>query len=226
MGIENFMILGRMWIGIVICVNCLYITNFVLVVEFPEMHFVNALYFVSDDSGKDIVGIRQDFGDLVWTDPMKRMKFGCVGLGVVVGVEQEYEVTDFEWFGWGFAVVVAFVFEKSLEDVLNCTFVHFVDSVNQCRVVRLCEGRMDRIGEFQIKGVVVYTAMEDSSEGTLDRLIVHCTMGHDGKVDILLTLSWFTVDIDLKSLLQFLVCSLNHANGLGVLYCGVLDVDN
>ena len=59
------MILGRMWIGVVLCVICRYIGDFVTGVEIPETHSVKPLCFVSAESANDVVGIRQDFSDLV-----------------------------------------------------------------------------------------------------------------------------------------------------------------
>ena len=62
--------------------------DFVLAVEFSETVSVNTLFFVSADSANDVVGLRPDFGDLVWPDPTEKESLGFVRLSNAVRVER------------------------------------------------------------------------------------------------------------------------------------------
>ena len=75
-------------------------------------------------------------------------------------IEQKREVADFEWCSLGFAIIVTLVFVANFENGFNCTFILLVDLVHQCRDIHFCAGRLDRMGDFQVKRVVRYTVME------------------------------------------------------------------
>ena len=62
---------------------------------------------------------------------MKSLKFGFGRLGIVFGVEQKIVVTYSEWCSLAVAIIVPFLFLKSLKNVFNCTCELFVDVVNE-----------------------------------------------------------------------------------------------
>ena len=161
--VEGFMVICRMWIGVVLCVIGRDVGNFVPGVNFSKTQSVNALSPVGANSTDDVVGMRQDFGDFVWPNPMKRLQIGLVRLCVVVGAEHKYEFANFDWFNLGFWAIVTFVSVKNFKDIVSSDFVLFVGLVNQYGEVRLGAGRLDPVCKFQTKSVVGHAVLEDFS---------------------------------------------------------------
>ena len=88
-------------------------------------------YRLSERCSRDSIGV----WDIVWPDPIERLKCGCVRLCGVVRVEMFS--LGHERLSLGFSVIVTFVFLKSFKDVLSIEFVLLVDVVNECCDVRL-----------------------------------------------------------------------------------------
>ena len=87
-GAKSFITFRFMWIKVVLCFVCQYLSDFFLWFKFRYTHSLDALYYVVVDLANDIVGVRQHFGDVVRSDPMKGCNCCIVRPGCVVRKEQ------------------------------------------------------------------------------------------------------------------------------------------